>query len=109
MRTEETARRVVATPAARAAIERLCRRGQVMFVQSGGCCGGSAPMCFRLGEFAVGAGDLLLGHVGGCPFYIDAALYLAWREPQLLLDVEPGSAEGFSLPAADGQHFVVRS
>ena len=55
--------RVVATPAALAAIDRL-RAGlgdPVMFVQSGGCCAGSTPMCFPDGEFVVGDEDVLLG------------------------------------------------
>ena len=47
-------------------------RGPVMFVQSGGCCAGTAPMCYPLGEFLTGAGDLLLGEIDGCPFYMDA-------------------------------------
>ena len=109
MTTDETPRRVIATPAALAAIAGLCRRGPVMFVQSGGCCGGSVPMCFRLGEFLTGQGDLLLGEVGGCPFYIEAGLYRAWGGPDLVLDVEPGLPEGFSLPAGKGTHFVVRA
>ena len=105
----EDGRRVVTTPAARQAIAALAARGgPVMFVLSGGCCGGTAPMCFRQGEFITGAGDLLLAEIGRCPFYVDARLYQAWGEPVLTLDVEPGFPEGFSLPAGDGMHFVVR-
>jgi len=104
----ETVTRIVATPAARAAIGGLCRRGPVMFVVSGGCCGGTAPMCFNLGEFATGSADLLLGEIDGCPCYVDLNLYRAWGEPALVLDVEPGLPDGFSLPAGDGQHFVLR-
>ena len=101
--------RVIATPAARQAIGALSARGgPVMFVLSGGCCGGTAPMCFRQGEFITGAGDLLLAEIGRCPFYVDASLYRAWGEPVLTLDVEPGFPEGFSLAAGDGMHFVVR-
>ena len=101
---------VVATAAAQRAIRGLLRgRGPVMFVQSGGCCGGSAPMCFPAGEFLTGPADLLLGEVEGCPFYIDADLYEAWGRPALVLDTEPGFPEGFSLPAGDGTHFVIRA
>ncbi|MGE5286388.1 MAG: DUF779 domain-containing protein [Micromonosporaceae bacterium] len=106
----ETVPRVVATEAARKAIARLrAVHGPLMFVQSAGCCGGSAPMCFRSGEFLTGAGDLLLGEVEGCPFYMDARQYAAWHADQLVLDVAPGMAEGFSLPAGEGAHFVLRS
>ena len=97
MTGDQTTEQVVATPAARQAIAELCRQGTVMFVQSGGCCGGTAPMCFRLGEFIIGESDLLLGDIDGCPYYIDRRLYLAWAGPALVLDVEPGFAEGFSL------------
>jgi len=105
----ETAQRVVATPAARQAIAALSARGgPVMFVLSGGCCGGTAPMCFRRGEFITGTGDRLLAEIDQCPFYVDARLYQAWDEPLLTLDVEPGFPEGFSLAVGDGTHFVVR-
>jgi uncharacterized protein len=101
---------LAATEAARGAIAALrAARGPLMFVQSAGCCGGTAPMCYPLGEFMVGDGDLLLGTVEGCPFYMDARHYTAWCEPRLVLDVGPGFAEGFSLSAGDGLHFVVRS
>ena len=46
-----TTSRIQATPAARAAITglRAVRGGPVMFVQSGGCCAGSTPMCYPAG------------------------------------------------------------
>jgi uncharacterized protein (DUF779 family) len=103
-------RRVIATKAARLAVRRLrAVRGPLMFAQSGGCCGGSAPMCFPRGEYLTGPGDLLLGSVEGCPFYIDRRLYEAWHPGRLVLDVEPGDPEGFSLAAGDGLHFVTRT
>ncbi len=109
-RTAEPAR-ITATPAARAAIAglRATVGGAVMFVQSGGCCAGSTPMCFRDGEFLVGAGDALLGDIDGCPFYIDAQLDRAWGHDRFVLDVAEGRPEGFSLGAGDGRHFVTRS
>jgi uncharacterized protein (DUF779 family) len=102
--------RVTATLAATRAIAGLrARGGPVMFVQSAGCCGGSAPMCFRRGEFQLGSNDVLLGNVAGCPFYIDRQLDQAWGRPRLVLDVAPGFADGFSLAAGTGQHFVIRT
>ncbi len=103
--------RVSATPAAREAVLRLCasRGSPVMFVQSAGCCAGSVPMCYPAGEFLTGARDLLLGDVEGCPFYMDAALYAAWNEPGLILDVAAGGPEGFSLGPGPAEHFVTRS
>ena len=80
-----------------------------MFVQSGGCCAGSVPMCFPAGEYRTGQTDLLLGEIEGCPFYIDAALDAAWNHPELMLDVAPGEPEGFSLGADNGQRFITVS
>jgi len=102
--------RISATPAAREAIWRLraARGGALMFVQSAGCCAGSVPMCFPAGEYIVGDGDLLLGEIEGCPFYINARICQSWDHPQLVLDIAPGNPEGFSLGPGGGQHFVTR-
>jgi uncharacterized protein (DUF779 family) len=101
--------RVVATDAAIAAIERLTvTHGKLMFFQSGGCCDGSSPMCFRAGELLLGPNDLLLGEVGGASFFIDADQHERWNRPELLLDVAVGPAPGFSLEAPGGLHFVTR-
>ncbi|WNZ06656.1 DUF779 domain-containing protein [Streptomyces sp. 11x1] len=105
-----TAGRVTATRAARRAIEalRAAHGGPVMFVQSGGCCDGSDPMCFPAGEFAVGEGDMLVGVIVGCTFHMDADQYEALGRPLFVLDVEPGTPGGFSLPAGEGLRFVTR-
>jgi uncharacterized protein (DUF779 family) len=54
----------------------------------------------------VGDGDVLLGEIDGCPFYIDAGLDAAWLHDSFILDVGPGGPEGFSLPAGVDLHFV---
>ena len=101
---------VTATAAALEAIARVqAARGPVAFFQSGGCCDGSSPICVEDGEIPPAAHDLLLGHIGGAPFYIDADQYERWNRPQFLLDVSSGAAEGFSLEGLEGIHFVVRS
>ncbi len=101
---------VVATPAALDAIARMVvQRGPLMFFQSGGCCDGSLPICFDAGELIVGDHDVLLGELGGCPFYIDGRQYEVWKHTQLILDVGEGEPEGFSLPAGDGRHFITVS
>jgi uncharacterized protein (DUF779 family) len=102
--------RVVASPAAAEAIRGVrTEHGPLMFFQSGGCCDGSLPLCFQEGELLVGDGDVMLGMLDGCPFYIDGRQDAAWGYPQLLLDIAPGPPEGFSLPAGNSQHFITRS
>ena len=103
--------RITATPAAREAISRLraARGAPVMFVQSGGCCAGSTPMCYPEGELIIGDVDVLLGDVDGCPFYIDRRLDQAWHQDQFVLDVAAGPAEGFSLAAGENLHFITTS
>ena len=51
--------RVALTPAAADLLVGLTRvHGPLMFHQSGGCCDGSAPMCYPLGEFKLGGTDI---------------------------------------------------
>ena len=98
-----------ASTTASAAVRELVReRGPVMFVLSAGCCDGSAPMCFPEGEFRVGSRDVLVGHVEGAPFYVDRRQLDAWPHREIVLDAEPGYADGLSLAAGPGLHFVAR-
>ncbi len=102
--------RVVATPAALELIEKLRGLyGPLFFHQSGGCCDGSAPMCFMEGEFRPGGQDVRLGEIGGCPFYMGAAQFEYWSHTQLIIDVVPGRGASFSLEAPEGVRFLTRS
>lgn len=101
---------VNATEAARELIVRLkVRYGSLIFVQSGGCCDGSSPVCLREGELLLGPNDLLLGEIEGCPFYIDSEQYQRWRNPLFLIDIAPGEGDTFSLEGRDGLHFVAQT
>lgn len=101
---------VRATGAALEAVARLTRtHGDLIFVLSAGCCAGSAPMCFPLTDFHTGQGDILLGDVGGAPFYADRRHLRAWAHGTVVLDVEPGYPDGLSLGAGDGRHFITTS
>ncbi|KMO42484.1 acetaldehyde dehydrogenase [Methylobacterium variabile] len=103
-------RRVTATPAALDLIASLRREhGAILFHQSGGCCDGSAPMCFAVGDFLVGGGDVRLGEIGGADFYISAPQYAVWQHTQLVIDVVPGRGGMFSLENGSGLRFLLRS
>lgn len=102
--------RVVATDAARDLIATLkAKHGPLMFHQSGGCCDGSTPMCYPLGEFLVGSSDLLLGELQGCPFYIGEDQFAYWEHTQLIIDAIAGRGGAFSLDSAEGRRFLLRS
>lgn len=106
----EQQEKVLATEAALQLIERLrAKHGDLMFHQSGGCCDGSSPMCYPLGEFLVGDQDVLLGEIGGCPFYIGKAQYEYWKHTQLIIDVVEGRGGMFSLEGPEGLRFLTRS
>ncbi|MBV6688412.1 DUF779 domain-containing protein [Xanthomonas euvesicatoria pv. physalidis] len=108
-RTELPAQ-VTATLAALQLIDKLrAQHGDVLFHQSGGCCDGSSPMCFAVGEFIVGDRDVLLGEIGGAPFYISAPQFEYWKHTQLIIDVVPGRGGMFSLENGEGVRFMVRS
>jgi uncharacterized protein len=101
--------RVIATDKAVELIERLkAANGPLLFHQSGGCCDGSSPMCYPLGEFRLGTGDVLLGEIGGCPVYIDGAQFKLWAHTQLIIDVVKGRGAGFSLESPEGVRFLTR-
>lgn len=67
--------RVSITEEADVMVKRLAQKhGPLMFHQSGGCCDGSAPMCYPAGEFRVGGQDVLLGHISDAiPVWMGAA------------------------------------
>jgi uncharacterized protein (DUF779 family) len=98
------------TPAADALIDRLrAQHGPLMFHVSGGCCDGSAPMCFTAGEFRLGDRDVLLGTAHGCEVWIGGDQWERWQHTRITLDAVPGRGASFSLEIPEGQRFLIRS
>ncbi len=102
--------RVSATPAALALINQLKEKhGALLFIQSGGCCDGSAPMCFPANEFIVGDIDVKLGEISGVPFYMSQSQFAYWEHTHLVIDAVPGTGGMFSLERPTGLRFLTRS
>ncbi|WP_329524424.1 DUF779 domain-containing protein [Streptomyces jietaisiensis] len=115
-RDVESVPRVALTPAAGELLRRLrAEHGPLMFHQSGGCCDGSAPMCYPEGEFRTGGSDVLLAEleVDGVSepvgFWMSRSQYEVWAHTRLIVDVVPGRGSGFSLEAPEGVRFLIRS
>ena len=108
--------RVTLTAAAAELLVRLTAiHGPLMFHQSGGCCDGSAPMCYPDGDFKTGASDVHLGDLTvesldrPIGFWMSASQYEYWRHTHLTVDVVKGRGSGFSVEAPEGVRFLIRS
>lgn len=116
----ETQSRVGLSATAVELLQQLAERnGPLMFHQSGGCCDGSAPMCYPAGDFLTGDADVLLG-VFELPnrsgdgsseleFWMSKEQFEYWRHTRLLVDAVPGRGAGFSLEGPTGKRFLIRS
>ena len=102
--------RVSVTARARAVIDQLREQhGELMFHQSGGCCDGSAPMCFQKGDFLLGSRDLCLGEIHGCGFYMAADQFEYYKNTHITVDVTEGRGSSFSLEIPLGLRFMAVS
>jgi len=103
--------KVITTPEAVELIKVLKAKygPRLMFHQSGGCCDNSAANCYLLGELTIGQGDVYLGDIGGCPFYMSKTQYTTWKHTQLIIDVIEGTGGTFSLEGPEGKAFHTRS
>ena len=107
--------RVALTPAAAELLVKLTGiHGPLMFHQSGGCCDGSAPMCYPDGDFKLGGSDVHLGDLtveGLAPigFHMSESQFAYWKHTHLTVDVTPGRGASFSLEIPMGVRFLIRS
>ena len=111
-----TLSRVAVTDAAAALLRQLtAQHGPLMFHQSGGCCDGSAPMCYPVGDYRVGQRDVLVGTIElpeplpNVRVWINGDQFELWKHTQLILDVVKGRGAGFSLEAPEGVRFLSRA
>ena len=109
--------RVDFSPAAQDLLRKLysIHKCDFMFHQSGGCCDGSAPMCYQAGEFRVAGQDVLMqviqvdGIPAPIPFYMSLEQFEYWRHTHLTIDAVPGRGSGFSMESPEGMRFLTRS
>lgn len=108
--------RVDVTPEAAEMLRTLTAQyGPLMFHQSGGCCDGSAPMCYPVGMFITGPGDVMLQElkVPGIDqpinFYMSVSQFEYWKYTHLTVDLVDGRGSGFSVEAPHGKRFLIRS
>ena len=116
-------KRIDSAPAADDLLRKLTLiHGPLMFHQSGGCCDGSAPMCYLEGEFRVGAADVLLGELDipnlvtptgeqapPIKVWISLEQFEYWKHTHITIDAVPGRGGGFSLETPEGLRFIIRS
>jgi len=104
-------KRVESTPEANKIIDQLREEHgcELMFHQSGGCCDGSAPMCFEVGDFMVGSRDVKIGEIHGCEFYMAPEQFEYMKNTHLTIDIVKGRGSSFSLEIPLGVRFIAVS
>jgi len=103
-------KRVSATYEAKLVIDGLrAKHGEIIFHQSGGCCDGSAPMCFGKNDFLIGQRDVCLGDVYGCKFYMASDQFEYYQNMHICLDITEGRGASFSLEIPLGIRFMAIS
>jgi uncharacterized protein (DUF779 family) len=106
-------KRVDVTPKAAEVIEKLKElHGELVFNQSGGCCDGTAPMCYEKGDFYVPSRNVKLVEICGCEFFIDKDQFEYFKHSFITIDAkEEKSAFGnsFSLEIDLGYQFITKS
>ena len=106
-------KRVDVTPAAAEVIEKLKElHGELVFNQSGGCCDGTAPMCYEKGDFYVPSRNVKMGEICGCEFFIDKEQFEYFKHSFITVDVREEKAafgNSFSLEIDLGYQFITKS
>jgi len=103
-------KRISATPEAIALIQKLTAQyGPIIFMQSGGCCEGSGPLCMPANEFRPSPSDVILGEIADAVFYMSDSHFSFSQNTHTILDAVPGSGGSFSLECGTGQAFITKS
>ncbi|MEK9940556.1 MAG: DUF779 domain-containing protein [Methylotenera sp.] len=102
--------RISATPSAIKLIEQLATQyGPIVFIQSGGCCEGSGPLCIPANEFKPSPTDVILGEIAGAVFYMGDSHFSFAENTHTILDAVPGSGGSFSLECGSGMAFITKA
>ncbi len=106
--------RVALTPAAAQVLGELVgEHGEILLVQGGGCCDGSAPVCLRADEFDLSDEDVRVADLdvpgGVVPFVQSQHQYTYSRHLFVTIDAEPGFGAEFSLETSLDMRLLIRS
>ena len=104
--------RLAVTKVAADVIEILKKEhGILVFNQSGGCCDGTAPMCYSASDFHVPSRNVKLGEICGVEFFIDKDQFEYFKHSHITIDVRKETAFGnsFSLEIDLGYQFITVS
>jgi len=63
----------------------------------------------QLKNFLLADDDVLIGKIGGIPFYISETQHEAWKNTDLIIDCIKGMGGMFSLDNGTGRRFLTRS
>ena len=71
-------------------------------------------MCFPVGMFMTGPGDVLLGNLAvgldaPAEMFMSESQFEYWKYTHLTIDVVPGRGAGFSVEGPTGMRFLIRS
>jgi len=86
--------------------------GELVFNLSGGCCDGTAPMCYAKSDFYVPSQNIKLGEICGVEFFIDKDQFEYFKHSHITIDVkeEKGAfGNSFSLEIDLGYQFLTKS
>lgn len=105
--------RLSVTKEATKIIEKLkLEHGELVFNLSGGCCDGTAPMCYEKGDFYVPSRNIKLGKICDVDFFIAQDQFEYFKHSHLTIDVkeEKGAfGNSFSLEIDLGYQFLTKS
>ena len=108
--TLNSMQRVAITAEASKIVKQLKEKhGELIFHQSGGCCDGSSPMIFEIGDLYLDESDVLLGQIEGVNFYMNQDQFKYWKHTHLTIDITSGRGSSFSLEIPLGLRFIIHS
>ncbi|TQR31266.1 DUF779 domain-containing protein [Campylobacter sp. MIT 99-7217] len=81
----------------------------ILLYLSGGCCEGSALLCYEKDDFKIGINDELLAEFNGVKLYTHKNQLSYLQTSQLSLEVLDGNGSEFSLEYGLGKHFILQS
>lgn len=102
--------RISATTDAVKLIQQLTAQyGPLIFMQSGGCCEGSGPLCMPAHEFKASPSDVILGEIAGAIYYMSDSHFSFAENSHTILDAVAGSGGSFSLECGSGMAFITKA